>query len=45
MDPSLLDVLHDSANIKLVAVIEGINVYLYRIIQESINQERVRLVH
>ena len=44
MDPRLFDVLHDATDIEALAVIEGVDVDFYGIVQEVVYQKRVGVI-
>ena len=42
VDAGLLDVLHDAADVELGAVVERVDVDLDRVVEEAVDQQRVR---
>ena len=40
MDAGLLEVLHDAADVELVAVVERVDVDLDRVVEEAVDQQR-----
>ena len=41
MDPGLLDVLHDPAEVHRLAVVEGVDVDLDGVVEEAVDEDRV----